>query len=75
MTCTDLIKRELLNGNKINKFKLMNLSNVNSVSLAQRICELRHEGWNILDKTIKGKGGLKEYYLMPEEIERLKANG
>lgn len=73
MTCTDLIKRELLNGNKIDKFKLMRMSKDNSVCLAQRIHELQKDGWNISRRSKKGKGTLREYYLEQEEIERLKA--
>ena len=43
-----------------------------SVCLAQRVEELRKSGWNILDRQVKGKGGLKEYYLEPSQISHLK---
>lgn len=70
MTTTEYIKKELLRGHKINKFGLMNKTG--SVCLAQRILDLKNEGWDIRGRSVKGKGSLREYYLEKAEIERLK---
>ena len=59
----------LLKGKHINKFDLLNATN--SVCLAQRIQEIREDGWNILSKPIKGKGNLAEYWLPDDESKRL----
>lgn len=69
MTSLDTVKTMLLNGMCINKFDL--LSAANSVCLAQRVNDLRNEGWNVQSKSIKGKGTLRCYWLDPEEIDRL----
>lgn len=60
----------LLNGEHINKAEFH--SKYHTFTLTQRIEELRRDGWNIKSKTIPGRKGMVEYYLEPEEIERIK---
>ena len=69
-TTTEILEETLLLGKHLTKFDFLNLTN--SVCLAQRVQELRQIGWNIVDKNVPGKGTLKEYWLEPEEIERIK---
>lgn len=69
-TTTEILEETLLLGKHLTKFDFLNLTN--SVCLAQRVQELRSGGWNIVDKNVPGKGTLKEYWLPPEEIERIK---
>ena len=41
--------------------------------MAQRIHDIRQtKNWNIRSKAIKGKGALREYWLEPSEIKRIK---
>ena len=62
----------MLDGRKINKFTFLN--ETGSVCLAQRILDVRQsKNWNIRSKAIKGKGALREYWLEPDEIKRIKA--
>ena len=70
-TTSEILQSVLLKGFSINKFQFMEITPQHSVCLAQRVEELRKMGWGILDRTVKGKGGLKEYYLPDEEIARL----
>ena len=69
-TTSEVLMEALLLGKHLTKFDFLNLTN--SVCLAQRVQELRQMGWNIVDKNVPGKGTLKEYWLMPEEIKRIK---
>ena len=69
-TTTEILQETLLLGKHLTKFDFLNLTN--SVCLAQRVQELRQMGWNIVDKNVPGKGTLKEYWLEPEEIARIK---
>lgn len=69
-TTTEILQEVLLNGKHLTKFDFLNLTN--SVCLAQRVQELRQMGWKIVDKNVPGKGTLKEYWLEPEEIARIK---
>lgn len=69
-TTSEILQDALLNGKHLTKFDFLNMTN--SVCLAQRILELRQMGWNIQDKAVKGKGNLREYWLEPQEIARLK---
>lgn len=69
-TTTEILQEALLLGKHLTKFDFLNLTN--SVCLAQRVQELRQIGWNIVDKNVPGKGTLKEYWLEPEEIARIK---
>lgn len=69
-TTTEILQEALLLGKHLTKFDFLSLTN--SVCLAQRVQELRQMGWNIVDKNVPGKGTLKEYWLEPEEIARIK---
>lgn len=69
-TTTEILQEALLLGKHLTKFDFLNLTN--SVCLAQRVQELRSGGWGIVDKNVPGKGTLKEYWLPPEEIARIK---
>ena len=60
----------LLNGEHINKSDFH--AKYHTFTLTQRIEELRRDGWNIKSKTIPGRKGMVEYWLEPEEIERIK---
>ena len=71
MTTSEILQSVLLQGKYITKFDFMNLTPTHSVCLAQRVQELREQGWNILDRLVPGKGTLKEYYLEESEIKRL----
>lgn len=69
-TIQEVVEDMLLTGKHINKFDLLTVSN--SVCLAQRILDIKQQkGWNILSKTIKGKGTLREYWLDDDEIARI----
>lgn len=70
-TSQELVEELLLSGKHINKFDLLSIGH--TVCLAQRILDIRQQkGWNISSASVKGKGTLKEYWLEPEEIERIK---
>ena len=69
MTTREIVEKMLLNGKHINKFDLLSMAN--SVCLAQRIQEIRNNGWDVKSKTVKGKGTLVEYWLDESEIERI----
>lgn len=60
----------LLNGERINKGQFH--ARYNTFTLTQRIEEIRKDGWRVMSKTIPGKRGMVEYWLEPEEIQRLK---
>lgn len=69
-TVQDTVEEMLLKGLRITKFDLLNVTN--SVCLAQRILDIKQtKGWHIRGGNRKGKGNLKEYWLDPEEIERI----
>lgn len=68
-TTREIVEQMLLSGKHINKFDMLNATN--SVCLAQRIQEIREDGWNVMSKAIEGKGNLAEYWLEKEEIERI----
>lgn len=69
MTTKEVVKHLLTQGRHITKFDLLTVAN--SVCLAQRIQEIRNEGWDVRSKTVKGKGTLVEYWLEQSEIERI----
>ena len=71
-TTKEILQAALLMGKSITKFDFMNLTPQSSVCIAQRVKELRKDGWLILTRTVKGKGGLVEYYLPDDEIVRLR---
>lgn len=70
-TTQQIVEEMLLDGKRITKFNMLNATN--SVCLAQRIHDIkRTKGWFIRDGIVKGKGNLKQYWLEPEEIKRIK---
>lgn len=70
-TTQEIVEDMLLTGKHINKFDLLTVAN--SVCLAQRILDIRQQkAWNISSKAVKGKGTLREYWLEPDEIARIK---
>lgn len=72
-TTEQLVRRLLLSGRKIDKTIMRKESDINSDCLSQRIKDIRYKtDWNIKSQTVKGKGSLKEFWLEPEEIERIK---
>ena len=73
LTSQEILEELLLDGRKVNKFTFLKESG--SVCLAQRILDIRQTlGWNIRSRAIKGKGAFREYWLDPEEIQRIKGN-
>ena len=72
LTTQERLEELLLEGRRINKFTFLN--ETGSVCLAQRILDIRQsKNWNIRSRAIKGKGALREYWLEPDEIKRIKA--
>lgn len=72
LTTQERLEELLLDGRRVNKFSF--LQETGSVCLAQRILDIRQtKNWNIRSKAIKGKGALREYWLEPSEIKRIKA--
>lgn len=69
-TVKEIAKELLLKGERINKGQFH--AQYNTFTLTQRIEEIRKEGWVIKSKTIPGRRGMVEYWLEPEEIQRLK---
>lgn len=70
-TTQEIVEELLLQGKHINKFDLLSVAN--SVCLSQRILDIRQQkGWNISSRSVKGKGTLKEFWLEPDEIARIK---
>lgn len=70
-TTQEIVEDLLLQGKHINKFDLLQVAN--SVCLAQRILDIKEQkGWNIRSASVKGKGTLKEYWLEPDEIMRIR---
>lgn len=72
---TDEVKVMLLSGRHITKLDLFHESDIHSSCLPQRIYDIRQsEGWDIKFKSVKGKGTLREYWLEPDEISRIKGD-
>lgn len=77
-TSIEDVKRLLLSGRHISKEDLRRENYVNSSCLSQRIYDLRHLAkygcldWDIKWRSVPGKGTLREYWLEPEEIARIK---
>ena len=69
-TIKETAQELLLNGEHINKAEFH--SKYHTFTLTQRIEELRRDGWAIKSKTIPGRKGMVEYWLEPDEIERIK---
>lgn len=61
----------LLDGQHINKGDFHD--QYNTFTLTQRIEEIRRlDKWDVMSKPIPGKRGMVEYWLEPQEIERIK---
>lgn len=70
-TVKQIAKELLLKGEHINKGDFH--AQYKTFTLTQRIEEIRHEDkWDVKSKTIPGRRGMVEYWLEPEEIERIK---
>lgn len=73
-TTEQLVRDLLLSGRHINKVDMREASIINSDCLPQRIKDIRYKtDWDIKHRSVPGKGTLREYWLEPEEIERIKA--
>lgn len=70
MTTREVAEAMLLEGKRFTKFDF--LSATNSVCLAQRIEEIRKDGWDVQSQSVKGKGNLVVYWLEDKEIKRIK---
>lgn len=71
LSSKEIAKRLLLQGRHLNKAQFHN--DYHTFTLTQRIEEIRNEeGWAIKSKVIPNMNGMVEYWLEPEEIERLK---
>lgn len=74
-TTTEEVKEMLLSGRHITKVDLFFESEIASSCLPQRIYDIRKEtDWDIKSQSVKGKGTLREYWLEPEEIKRIKSS-
>lgn len=72
-TTTEEVMQMLLSGRHITKLDLFNESGVHSSCLPQRIYDIRQAtDWDIRHRSVKGKGSLREYWLEPSEIDRIK---
>ena len=60
----------MLNGNHITKGDFH--AKYKTFTLTQRVEEIRKDGWDVKSKTIPGRRGMVEYWLEPEEIDRIK---
>lgn len=70
-TIKEIAMELLLNGEHINKSDFRD--EYKTFTLTQRIEELRNKDkWDVKSKTIPGKHGMVEYWLEPDEIERIK---
>lgn len=78
-TTTDEVKQMLLSGMHINKIDMFYRTHDHSSCLAQRIYDIKNDpdtcDWKIQKGSVKGKGTLREYWLDPEEIERIILKG
>lgn len=73
LTVKETAMELLLEGQHLNKSDF--LRDYHTFTLTQRIEEIRRiDGWNIQSKTIPGRKGMVEYWLGPEEIQRIKDN-
>lgn len=69
----DIARELLLSGKRINKFDFINICG--STCLPQRIKDIRYKSdWDIQYRSVPGKGTLREYWLEPEEIARIRGN-
>lgn len=72
-TIKEIAMELLLQGEHLNKSDFH--AKYHTFTLTQRIEELRRDGWNIRSKTIPGRKGMVEYWLEPEEINRIHSHG
>lgn len=74
LTIKETAMELLLEGKHLNKADFHR--EYHTFTLTQRIEEIRRiDGWNIKSKTIKGSRGMVEYWLEPEEINRIHSHG
>ena len=70
-TIKEIAMELLLDGQHINKGDFHD--QYNTFTLTQRIEEIRRlDKWDVMSKPIPGKRGMVEYWLDPQEIERIK---
>ena len=70
-TVKQIAQELLLKGERINKGDFH--AQYKTFTLTQRIEEIRHEDkWDVKSRTIPGRRGMVEYWLEPEEIDRIK---
>lgn len=73
-TTEKLVRDLLLSGIHLDKTIMRKHSEINSDCLAQRIKDIRYKtDWDIKWRSVPGKGTLREYWLEPQEIERIKS--
>ena len=71
----ELVRNMLLSGRHINKVDMRNESEINYDCLPQRIKDIRYKtDWDIKHRSVPGRGTLREYWVEPEEIQRIKGN-
>lgn len=64
----------LLEGKHLNKGDFH--KEYHTFTLTQRIEEIRRiDGWDVKSKTMPGRNGMVEYWLEPEEINRIHSHG
>lgn len=70
-TIKEIAMELLLNGEHLNKGEFHD--RYHTFTLTQRIEEIRRlDKWDVKSKTIPGRKGMVEYWLEPQEIERIK---
>lgn len=70
-TIKEIAMELLLNGEHLNKGDFH--ATYHTFTLTQRIEEIRRlDKWDVKSKTIPGRKGMVEYWLEPDEIERIK---
>ena len=69
-TIKEIAQELLLKGERINKGDFH--AQYKTFTLTQRIEEIRHiDKWDVKSRTIPGRRGMVEYWLEPEEIDRI----
>lgn len=73
ITTEQLVREMLLSGRHISKVDMREASVINSDCLPQRIKDIRYKtDWDIKYRSVPGKGSLREYWLEPQEIARIR---
>ena len=73
-TIKEIAMELLLNGEHLNKGEFHD--KYHTFTLTQRIEEIRRlDKWDVKSKTIPGRKGMVEYWLEPEEINRIHSHG